>query len=116
MATAHHLFIHAWSGCDSTSATFRQRKTNLVEKIQASEEVQRIFLLMDDPRMTAEEMGKAGVRFAVILFGGKQEDSLDFLRYVKLLEMVSSSQAFAPQKLPPTERAAHFHSLGFIYK
>ena len=27
------------------------------------------------------------------------------------MEMISSNKAIDPQKLPPTERAAHFHSL-----
>ena len=109
--TSHLLFMHAWSGCDTTSATFGQGKTNLVKKIKASEEVQQISLLMGDPCLTAEEIGKAGVRLFVILFGGKQEDSLNFLQYVKFMEMVSSNEAIDPQKLPPRERAAHFHSL-----
>ena len=61
--TSHLLFLHAWSGCDTTSATFGQGKTNLVKKIKASEEVQQISLLMGDPCLTAEEIGKAGVRF-----------------------------------------------------
>ena len=82
-----------------------------MKKIQASEEVQQISLLMGDPCITAEEIGKAGVRLFVILFGGKQGDSLNFLRYVKFMEMISSNKAIDPQKLPPTERAAHFHSL-----
>ena len=66
---------------------------------------------MGDPCMTAEEIGKAGVRLFVILFGGKQNDSLNFLRYEKFLEIASPSKAIDQQKLPPTERAAHFHSL-----
>ena len=92
-------------------ATFGQGKTNLVKKIQVSEEIQRISLLMDNPCTTAEEVDKAGIRLFVILFGGKQDDSLNYLRYAKFLEMVSSSKSIDPQKLPPTERAAHFHSL-----
>ena len=111
LVVSHLLFIHAWSGCDTTSATFGQGKTNLVKKIQAHEEVQHISSLMTNPCSTAEEIGKAGVHLFVVLFGGKQNDSLNFLRYVKFLEIVSSSRAIEPQKLPPTERAAHFHSL-----
>ena len=102
---------HAWSGCDTTSATFGQGKTNHMKNIQVSEEVRQISLLMGDPCMTAEAISKAGVRLFVILFGGKQDDSLNYLQYVKFLEMASSSKAIDPQKLPPTERAAHFHSL-----
>ena len=105
------MFIHAWSGCDTTSATFGMGKTNLVKTIQSSEEVQQISVLIGNHHMTEEEIGKAGTRLFVILFGGKQEDSLNFLQYVKYLELVTTSKAIDPQKLPPTERAAYFHSL-----
>ena len=77
--TSHLLLLHAWSGCDTTSATFGQGKTNLMKKIKASEEVQQMSLSMSDPSMTVEEIGKAGVRLFVFLFGGKQEDSLNYL-------------------------------------
>jgi len=108
---AHILFIHAWTGCDTTSATFGQGKNNLVKKIQVSKEVQQISLLMGDPSVTPEQVGKAGARLFVILFGGKHGDDLNYLCYVKFLEMVSANKIVDPQKLPPTERAAHFHSL-----
>ena len=63
--------------------------------------------------MTADEIGKAGIRLFVILFGGKQNVSLNVLRYVKFLDLVSSSikAMLDSQKLPPTETAAYFHSL-----
>ena len=31
---SHLLFIHAWTGCDTTSATFGHGKANLLMKIQ----------------------------------------------------------------------------------
>ena len=111
LIVSHLLFLHAWSGCDSTSATFGQGKTSLIKKIQDNAEVQQISSLISDSQVTAEEVGKAGARLFVILYGGKQEDSLNFLRYVKFMDMVSSSKEIDPQKLPPTERAAHYHSL-----
>ena len=59
-----------------------------------------------------EQIGKTGRNLFVISYGGKQDDSLNSLRYTKFMEMVSSSKApLDPQKLPPTERAAHYHSL-----
>ena len=55
-----------------------------------------------------EQIGEAGTRLFVITYGGKEDDSLNSLRYTKFMEMVSSSKAsLDPQKLPPTERAAH---------
>lgn len=112
LVVSHLLFIHAWSGCDTTSATFGQGKTNLLKKLKESEEVQKISLLISDPVMTAEQIVKAGVQLFIIMYGGKQEDSLNTLRYAKFMEIVSSSKSsLDPQKLPPTERAAYFHSL-----
>ena len=110
--TDNILFLHAWSGCDTTSATFGHGKTTLLKKIKESGELQQISSLMYDPDATAEQIGKAGNRLFIILYGGKQEDSLNRLRYAKFMEMVSSAKtSIDPQKLPPTERAAYFHSL-----
>ena len=107
------LFIHSWSGYNTTSATFGHGKINLLKKIQVSEEVQQISVLMSDSHMTADEIGKAGIRLFVILFGGKPNVSLNVLRYAKFLDLVSSSikAMLDSQKLPATERAACFHSL-----
>ena len=40
--SSHILFIDAWSGCDTTSATFGQGKTTLLKKIKESQEMQQI--------------------------------------------------------------------------
>ncbi len=109
---SHLLFVHVWSGCDTTSATLGHGKTSLLKKIKESEELQQVSVLMSDPHMTAEQIGKAGIRVFVIMYGGKKSDSLNSLRYAKFMEMVTSSKSpLDPQKLPPTERAAYFHSL-----
>ena len=103
--------MHAWSGCDTTSATYGQGKAGLLKKIKQSKKVQLIADLMMDNNATVEQVGEAGVSLFVIVFGGKQSDSLTTLRYAKYMEMVSSANAVDPQKLPPTVRAAHYHSL-----
>ena len=69
-------------------------------------------MVMSDPDATVEQVGKADIRLFVIMYGGKQSDSLNNLRYAKFMEIVSSNKAtLDPQKLLPTERAAFFHSL-----
>ena len=65
--------------CDTTFATFGHGKTNLLKKIQVSEVVQQISILMSDPHMTVDESGKVGIRLFVILFGGKPNDYLNVL-------------------------------------
>jgi len=54
--------------CNTTSATFGHTKTYLLKKIQVSEEVQQISVLMRNPDMTANEIDKAGIR----LFGSER--------------------------------------------
>ena len=62
---------------------------------------------MSDPNVTEKEIGSAGI---LILYGGKQTDSLNTLRYAKFMEMTSCRRAQEPERLPPTERAVFFHS------
>ena len=102
--------MHGLHGCDTMSATFGHGKANLLKKIQVSEEVQQIARLMGDFSVKPEEIGRAGIHLFLVLFGGKDGDSLNSLHYVKL-EMVSASKVVDPHKLPPTERAAYFYSL-----
>ena len=67
---------------------------------------------MSDPHATTEQIGKAGTKVFIFMYGGKCRDSLNGLRYAKFMEMVTSSRmSIDPQKLPPTENAAYFHSL-----
>lgn len=111
MVISHLLFIHAWSGCDTTSATFGQGKVGLTKRLTSSTEVQGISQLMMNCDATPDQIGEAGVRLFVIVYGGKASDSLNTLRYAKYMEMVSSARNVDPQKLPPTTRAAYYHSL-----
>ena len=45
------------------------------------------------------------------LYGGKQPDSLNNIRYKKFMEMTSCGNKVEPERLPPTERTAFFYSL-----
>jgi len=45
---------------------------------------------MSDPHVTADKIGKAGLRLFVILFGSKPNNSLNVLWYAKFLDVVSS--------------------------
>ena len=95
------LFIHAWSGCDTTCATFGHGKTALFKKMKESEELQEISKIMSDLKATVEEVGQAGIRAFVILYGGKRTDSLNQLRYTKYTHLAnhhSIRRSFHPQR------------------
>ena len=96
IVTSNLLFLHAWSGCHTTSATFGQGKIGLIKKIKQSNDVQAIAELMMNHNATVEQVGKAGAWLFVIVFGGKQSDSLNTLRYIKYMEMVASAKNIDP--------------------
>ena len=79
LIVSHLLLVHAWSGCDTTSATFGHGKTTLLKKLKASEVIQEISSVLCNPNASQEEIGQTGLRLFVILYGGKQQDSLNGL-------------------------------------
>ena len=82
-----------------------------MKKIKQSKDVQMIAEWMMDHSATTEQVGEAEFQLFVIVFGGKQSDSLNTLRYAKYMEMLASAKNIDFQKLPPTARAAHYDSL-----
>ena len=101
---------HAFTGCDTTSAVFDQGKASIIKLFEKSPEARKIagtFLKTDT---TQDVVGEAGLKLFVLLYGGKSSDTLSSLRFTKYLKMTSVSSALKPEKLPPSERAAWFHS------
>ena len=111
IVTSNLLFLHAWTGCDTTSATFGHGKTALLKKLKQSAELQDLASVMNDVEADSEIIGKAGCKLFILMYGVKKNDSLSNLRYVKYMQMVTSSKKIEPHKLPPTARAAFFLSL-----
>ena len=56
------LFIRAWSGCDTTSATFGQGKGAILKNILASKELQDMSLLFYQNEASHVEISQAGLR------------------------------------------------------
>lgn len=107
------LFIHAWEGCDTTSATFNHGKTAILKLVEKEHEgVMHICTTFDNMHATTEEIGAAGIQLFKIMYGGKLDDGLDHLRRVRLSEIsAKSKKGIQPEVLPPTYSAAWQHSL-----
>ena len=76
----HILFIHAWSGCDTTSVTFGQGKLVILKKLESSEELQSLSETFMSEGATPEDISSAGERIFVIMYNGKNEETLNSLR------------------------------------
>lgn len=103
------LFLHAFSGCDTTSCLFNVGKSRFITTLQKHPELQSVVKIFQHKHVDPEELVSAGERFLVALYGGdKQEDSLNTLRYKRFAKSVTKTK-FNLASLPPTRNAAKQH-------
>ena len=58
----HILFIHAWSGCDTTSAIFNQGKNKIMKFVESGDDnIISICSVFDRENATQDEIGEAGI-------------------------------------------------------
>lgn len=102
------LFLHAISGCDTTSALFWQGKMkwcNLLKKKPDWIDLASIFL---NPNSNKEEVGNAGEKILMNLYGG-DKGTLNTLRYSAFVKSAVTVKVNLA-RLPPTTEAAKYHS------
>ncbi|KAG1678682.1 hypothetical protein GQR58_013306 [Nymphon striatum] len=112
------LFIHAFTGCDTTSQVFGMGKKPFFQKVaKGDEQLKYCALAFTKPGQTADTIEQHGNQSMVLLFSGKQTDYLASLRHsVFKKKVVSASSFVAPARLPPTASATKFHSLRAYYQ
>jgi len=106
------LFVHAYTGCDSTSRFFEIGKKAVFQKLLKSDPVMMAFastfILGNN---SSEDISDLGKDLMVNLFGGKSDTTLSSLRHVIFTKKVATAKAFVtPERLPPTSPATSFHS------
>jgi hypothetical protein len=112
LAVKHLLVLHAFGGCDTTSALYSNGKVSIFKKVLACAEAESSLEVMNNCEASREEVGAAGRRLLLIIYGGKCNGSLHEMRHSLYMKMCSSSSGRPlPERLPPTENAAFFHSL-----
>ena len=65
---------------------------------------------------TLEQIGAAGLRIFVLLYGGKDTDNLSSLRYAKYMKMASTTSSVKPEKFPQQREQQIFILFVFIIK
>ncbi|KAK6183990.1 hypothetical protein SNE40_006544 [Patella caerulea] len=106
----HILFVHAWSGCDTTSATFGQGKLGVLNLLRRDEDlVQCAKVFQSTKNQDHQLITETGEKVFSRMYGSKER--LNRVRYQKYLNREDDPVNLDPRKLPPTTRAAHFHSL-----
>ena len=80
----HLLFVHAWSGCDSTSAILGKGKPSFLNLVRTSPDIQSASEIMSDFWAARNEVGEAAIQIFIKLYGGKKNCSLQKIRLVSL--------------------------------
>ena len=103
-------FLHALTGCDTTSRLFGIGKGLALKKPKSNEDFKKqgeVFSRESD----RDEIFSAGQKALSCLYGGSINESLDELRYRRFREKVSTkTSAVQVHTLPPTAAAARYHS------
>lgn len=78
----HMLFLHAMSGCDSTSALFNQGKVKFLKTLSKNPDLESYITKFTDPSAHPEEITVAGEKFLIVFYGGNHPTTtLNKLRY-----------------------------------
>jgi hypothetical protein len=101
-------FVHSMSGCDTTSALYGMGKVKHMKMIQSSPTLRQDVLAFGDISRSKADIMVIGEKYIKSLYSaGSRSPGLDNLRY-----MTAISPKHVPvERMPPTRRAAYFHSL-----
>lgn len=104
-------FIHAFSGCDTTSAIHNHEKMVVWKAFQKSSNQQVAATFMNE-NSTRDEIFSQGIKFFLEVFNSKKKNitTLNELRYDMFNAKAAVSSTFL-KNLPPTDNAAKFHLL-----
>lgn len=78
----HMMFLHAMSGCDSTSSLYNQGKTKFLKTLSKHPELEETVGKFLDPSAQPMAIAAAGEKFLVALYGANHlTTTLNALRY-----------------------------------
>ncbi|GBM95878.1 hypothetical protein AVEN_135371-1 [Araneus ventricosus] len=106
------LFLHAISGCDTTSGFYGKGKLQAVQLFNSNKYLQDIPEIFSYPKSSYTDIERSGEKFIIVLYSNtkKKENSLNKMSYDCFNKLVGqASSAILLSKLPPTTEAAHQH-------
>lgn len=110
-------FLHAFSGCDTTSAFYKKGKNKLINAVTPAKLIE-IGSIFNKPDANREELASNAYRLICVLYSDKAEKalfeksgclSLNDLRYLHYSKG-RKKKNFTFESLPPTEGAAKQHA------
>lgn len=110
------LFLHAFSGCDITSALYNIGKNKFFSILEKNPHLNNTVQIFKQREIDPEIIATVGERFLIALYGGnKGTETLDSLRYQRFAKSITKSK-FNLALLPPTREAARQHSFRMYHQ
>ena len=103
------LFIHSFSGCDTTSSIYGFGKEAILKRAAKIYEEGYLSLLLS-VREPIDAIVDAGIILFQHIYGNRTEE-LETLRFQCYSRMVATKKKLNPSRLPPTKSAATQHIL-----
>lgn len=113
--TKYVSFLHAISGCDTTSSLFTKGKKTVVNIMKKHPNLKKQMSVFLNEKSTPQKIEKATEKFLVLLYGGKETDSLADCRYKNFVKGCTKT-SFHLSALPPTSDAAFNHGKRTFYQ
>lgn len=111
------LFIHSFSGCDTTSAIYNRSKATMVKLFQKNpDKCRAIADIFYNPQSTPEGVVQAGEEMFLMVYQAlPSEHDLDHHRYRSFVKSTSKVKTNLAS-LPPTKTSARQHSLRVFHQ
>lgn len=89
----HILFIHAFSGCDTTSSFYNIGKSKFINTLEKNPELRSSVELFKQEKVDPEVLTCAGEQFLIALYGGnKHEKSINILRFHRFAKSMTANK------------------------
>lgn len=110
------LFLHAITGCDTTSAMYRRGKTSVFKLFEKKDLIDcaKVFIEIDSSPQT---IITKGIRFLLAVYGApKKIDCIDKYRYLTFVKNTRNKKQVQLSCLPPTSASAIQHLYRVYYQ
>ena len=104
-------FVHAMSGCDTTSAFFGIGKVKHMKFLISSQKLRSGVLVFGDDNANTEDILDVGLEYVSLLYQGSTFQALKPLNELRFLCITSPTKYVPIERVPPTERSCQFHCL-----
>lgn len=113
----HILFLHAITGCDTTSALFNKGKRNTIKMFEKRPDLHLSAEFFQQENCSQQLIFENGVHILLAMYGApKSENSLDNHRYLSFAKSTRFNRAVKLPSLPPTTAAAQQHLYRVYYQ